>query len=213
MNKIRFSWKKNLIALITGILIITSGASALTTTITISTLSAAPGSEVNVPIQIEGAQDIGAILLDIRYGTALLEYSGVINGDITAKAVVEGREIKPGLISLGIVESIGLTGSGTLATIRFRVKGNEGSSSSLVPAILESYDQQGTPVSIETNGGTLKIRSTDPTDVNGPAGTIGTETSSTMPPVTRQTPLGWEVPICAGLVTVVLWIAFRGKPR
>ena len=82
-----------------------------------------PGKEIQIPVKIKNAKNIGSINLVLEYPSGILEAEDVIPGSLTQNSMIE-QNIKDGNISIGIVDSNGITGNGSLVYIKFKIKEN-----------------------------------------------------------------------------------------
>lgn len=169
--------------------------SALPNSLVIPSLTAAPKSEVIVPVTIQDSTGIGAVLFDVRYGTLVLTYVSTKPGTLRPDAIIEAREIKPGVVEIGVVDKSGITGTGTLAFLHFKVTGDEKSSTSLNPAVIEAYDASGKAIQISTTRGEVTI--------SGSGAAVRQQiTTASMKPT--GTPLEPVVVVSAIIMTAVL---------
>jgi len=105
------------------------------------------GDEVEVPINISGAPNIGAIGINLIYDADVLTVSDISKGTITADALLitestimdgsigpEDKEtvrdhgaitgnITDGMVNVCAISKSGFSGNGSIATVTFRVKG------------------------------------------------------------------------------------------
>jgi hypothetical protein len=140
------------------------------------------GSELTVPVTAEDFSGIGAILFDITYGNHMLSYVGAEPGTLIPDAVIEAREINPGVVEVGILDSKGITGSGTIMSLKFRVNdGLQYGSSLMTPAVVEAFDTSGNPVQIETRRGVVTISGSAMTKSSVPITTASTTKASLEP--------------------------------
>lgn len=126
-------------------------------------------ADILVPVTAEGFSDVGAVLFDISYGTHTMTFVSAEPKMTGPDQVMEVREINPGVLEIGFLDSGGMGGSGTIVILKFRANdGLHGGSTSLNPAIVEAYDTDGRPVQISATEGSVTIRGTG--DTRAPAG-------------------------------------------
>jgi Cohesin domain len=107
-------------------------AAAATVTVSAPTVEGQNGNTVDVPIQMTGATGLGAVHLELNYDASALSAPEVTRGTLAgSNALMETNVKQPGKVILGIVSLDGIKGDGTLATVRFQVKGAAGTSSML----------------------------------------------------------------------------------
>jgi len=162
------------------------------TTIIAGSAEAPQGSDIQVPVKIENADKVGSINLILSYPN-VLEVEDVLQGSLTQNSLfdynVEGNQIK-----VGIADSNGISGDGSLFYVKFRVTGNEKAeqaenvkgklrglgqqlseitlrnSHALTLQGIEIYDIDGNSVKVATINGTFRIVSQEEAnkgDVNG----------------------------------------------
>ncbi|MBO8182948.1 MAG: hypothetical protein H0Z28_09180 [Archaeoglobus sp.] len=94
------------------------------TVIEFGSVEALPGSEVQIPVKVRYADKIGAISLLLNYPSDVLDVEDVIAGSLTQNSMLE-YNVEGDNISIGIVDSEGISGNGSLLYIRFRVLSEE----------------------------------------------------------------------------------------
>ena len=92
--------------------------------------------DVAVPINVQGASNVGSFSIELTYDSTVLEVTGVESGELASNAMMEYNIDNPGLVVIGIVDSSGINGDGAIAEIGFDVIDNEGTS----PLILEAVE-------------------------------------------------------------------------
>jgi hypothetical protein len=179
------------LTLLAGLLLVPC-VSAVQSVISVPYMNASPGSEITIPVSIQDANGIGALLFNIRYGTLLLTYVSTEPGTLKPDAVVEAREITPGVVEIGVIDSKGITGSGTVAQMKFKVTGDPGSSTSMNLAVLEAYDATSKSLNIGSRDGEMMI--------SGPpvSGSPGSPSAAGTTPRAPLEPLSAFVAVIAG---------------
>ena len=88
-------------------------------------IEAAPGEEIDVPIQIDNAEDVLGYFFSLSYDAGALEYLGTSPGTLTDRwnAVVNPMENTLAIASAG---ATALEGEGTLLVLRFRATSTPG---------------------------------------------------------------------------------------
>lgn len=111
---------------------VVSQVSAATVTVRAPSVEAQAGGAVDVPIQLAGAQGLGAVHVELVYDPNVLTAESVSKGALAgSNALVESNLKQAGRAVIGVVTLDGISGDGTLATVRFQVKGSAGASSVL----------------------------------------------------------------------------------
>jgi hypothetical protein len=85
--------------------------------------SGATGSEVKVPVDIEGSKGCGALQFNVTYDPAVLEAKGVEEGGVLSGAMLTCNVAAPGVLKVAVIAQQPLSGDGTLAVVTFRVVG------------------------------------------------------------------------------------------
>ncbi len=96
----------------------------------------ANGGQVKVPINLEGANNIGSISIELVYDSDVLEATEVVAGELAANAMIESNIQNPGRVIIGIIDSSGINGDGAIATVSFNQVGDGGTS----PLTLENVE-------------------------------------------------------------------------
>jgi hypothetical protein len=79
--------------------------------------------DVKVPIVAMSADDVGTMHIELTYDPSILRAVGVTDGTITEDATIECNLEIPGRVIIGMVDSEGINGQGSLASIAFQVVG------------------------------------------------------------------------------------------
>lgn len=106
-------------------------ASAASTSLSIGDSSGSPGSMVEVPINIAGASNIGSMDIVLTYDSSVLGVSSVGKGELTKNSMLQSNTDVPGIIAIGIADTDGINGDGSVVVVTFNVLGELGSTSSL----------------------------------------------------------------------------------
>lgn len=83
---------------------------------------------VDIPVQLFDAEGIGSLHIELTYDASALTAVAVSPGDLAENALFEADSTTPGRVIIGIVDAMGITGSGTVATITFEPAGPNASS-------------------------------------------------------------------------------------
>jgi len=94
-----------------------------------------------VPINLQGASNVGSLHIELVYDSAMLEATGVKAGKLGRNAVIESNMETPGRAIIGIIDASGINGDGPVVTVSFKAKGKEGTSS-LTLENVEAYDAE-----------------------------------------------------------------------
>jgi len=97
--------------------------------------------EVGMPINLQGASNVGSLHIELVYDSAMLEATGVKAGKLGRNAVIESNLETLGRVIIGIIDASGINGDGSVVTVSFKAKGKEGTSS-LTLENLEANDAE-----------------------------------------------------------------------
>ena len=107
-------------------------ALAATVTLRVASVEAQSGGSIDVPIEAVGAPGLGALHLELAYDPKVLTPDTVTRGPLAgSNALVDFNPANAGRLLIGVVSLDAIKGDGALATVRFKVIGDAGSSSAL----------------------------------------------------------------------------------
>jgi hypothetical protein len=124
-----------------GILLNATLTSAASLSLTAGSVTASPDSEVAVPIQVKGADNVGAVQFELTFDNALLTPVNVKAGSLAANALVEFNSETPGRLAVGLATVKPIKGDGELVTARFKVNGKQGQVIPLTLANAQAWDE------------------------------------------------------------------------
>jgi len=117
-----------------------ASVSAAAMTLTLPQIEGAAGSTVAVPIEVAGAEKVGALQFEVVYDPAVLEAQGAQAGALASDSMVEVKTDKPGRLFIALITTNSISGSGTVATASFRVIGDTGKTTTLEPAAAAAWE-------------------------------------------------------------------------
>src|SRR3990172_6103781 len=123
--------RSSVLHLLLFVLLLTASVSASSVTVTVESLQVAAGGRSSVPINVEGAKDIGAMHLELAYDPSVLSAESVENGPAARSAMLEFNTGTAGRVVIGLISLDGIKGDGALATVKFRAIGQAGQKSAL----------------------------------------------------------------------------------
>ena len=97
-------------------------------------------TNVNVPIHLTGAENIGSLEFVLTYDPSVLEVSGVEAGGLAQSALFDFGIRSPGRLWAGLIDSEGINGDGPIAVVSFKVVGPGASTSLLALENITTYD-------------------------------------------------------------------------
>lgn len=103
-----------------------------TVTVKVGETSGSPGTQVEIPIDVAGASNIGAMHVELAFNTAVLHPIEVRRGALAQPAqLFDGNLSTPGRVTIGMATTNPINGDGTLAVVVFEVLGQQGDTSAL----------------------------------------------------------------------------------
>jgi hypothetical protein len=151
--------KEKLLIIILAVLMMASPVSAAAMKLQVDAQTVNPGSRVVIPVKVSGAANLGGMDLIVLYNSSVLKYVKAEKGSISSNEIILANESRPGLISVSIVDSTGISGDGTLCQLSFDVTGTPGSSSPIAPAVRGAYTMDLKDISSEVSGTTITVSS------------------------------------------------------
>ena len=124
--------------------------------IQVDTVTGEAGKQVDLSVQLSDCAGVDSAQFDINYDSAALEFVSMTPGDLFAAQYTVINADTPGRIRVACASALGLSGAGTLMTLRFRVLGDAGSavtiSNGIITRVDASYNQTTALIAI-TDGG------------------------------------------------------------
>lgn len=106
-------------------------ASAGSLTVRMSNTTGAKGSTVEVPINLEGATEVGSMDIVLNYDADVLSAVDVEAGELGKNALIESNTANDGAVIIALADSSGINGDGAVAIVAFEVIGDVGTTSYL----------------------------------------------------------------------------------
>ncbi|NAT10846.1 hypothetical protein C4E22_04760 [ANME-1 cluster archaeon AG-394-G06] len=100
-------------------------------TVSVSDTTGAKGSTVEVPINLEGATEVGSMDIVLTYDADVLRAVDVEAGALGKNALIEANTARDGEVIIALADSSGINGDGTVAIVTFEVIGDAGTTSAL----------------------------------------------------------------------------------
>ena len=95
--------------------------------------------QVQIPIYLLGASDLGSLEFVLVFEPNTLEFVGVTPGTLASDALIQTKLRSDGHVWVGVVEPNGVTGDGSIAVLSFDTVEGGGSESALVLEDISSY--------------------------------------------------------------------------
>jgi hypothetical protein len=97
------------------------------------------GSTVQIPINLVNARNISNMDITLTYDPEVLQATEVLQGSLTATTLFDSN-IMAGKVLTAFVSETGMSGTGSVALLRFNVVGNKGDSSILEFTLAKGND-------------------------------------------------------------------------
>ena len=105
---------------------------AASVTFRAGTVQATAGGSIDVPIEAVAAPSLGALHLELAYDPKVLTPDTVTRGPLAgSNALVDFNPANAGRLLIGVVSLDAIKGDGVVATVRFKVIGDAGTTSAL----------------------------------------------------------------------------------
>ena len=145
----------------------------------VSNSSGDAGSEIVISVDAVNMNDLGSLQLDIHYDKNVLVAENVTAGNATSGGMFTSN-IKDTGMTIGIISTTGISGSGSIADIIFNVTGPNGTSSPLTISMMPPTDSKNGPIIVQNiDNATFTV---------GNIGIVGTVSPTTgISPVTTRT--------------------------
>ena len=119
--------------------VVAADAQALLT-VRVPNATGKPGATIEVPIEVAGAANVGAMHIELSYDAGVLQANEVKRGPLAGSALLESDLSATGRAVIGLADVAGLNGDGAVAVVAFQVVGREGDASPLTLENLAAHD-------------------------------------------------------------------------
>ncbi len=130
-----------------------------------------------IPINLRNAVNVANLNFDVRYDAAIVRIEGnVLKGNLLDNTLFSVNPNQSGLVRGGFAQTKGLSGTGTVMNIPFRIIGRPGDKSSLNLSVTTINDPNGGNLNIERIHGEIAITNQDgtlPGQTGGPGNIPG----------------------------------------
>ncbi|MCK4732253.1 MAG: hypothetical protein KAT65_07325 [Methanophagales archaeon] len=117
------------------------------------------GKTVEIPIMMCNAKELANMDLDWSYDAAVLKIIDVTKGSLNKKALFDWNEVSAGKLKISFASSKGVTGSGSIAVMKFEVIGKPGDTSTLTGTVTTASKTDGSKISVGVNPGKFTVGS------------------------------------------------------
>lgn len=125
---------------------------------------ALPNDLLLIPIKLNNAANLANLNFELEYDPAVLREEGdLIKGNLLDNALFSGNPAAAGLIKNGFAQTSGLSGTGTVVNVPFRIIGKPGDKSSLALRVTTVNDPSGTVPTVITISGQVSVTNPDGT--------------------------------------------------
>ena len=97
---------------------------------------------LEVPVNANGASNVGSLEFELVYDSTALQAVGVEKGTLAGNAMMDFTTARPGRVWVGIVDSNGINGNGSLVVVSFQGVGEGAATGQLTLENVEAYDAQ-----------------------------------------------------------------------
>lgn len=127
--------------------------------IQVATVNVESGAQADVSVLLDRCAGVDSVQFDLNYDSAALAFVSMTPGDLFAAQYTVVNADEPGRVRVACASALGLSGAGTLLTLRFRALSDAGSAVSITSGIVTrvdaDYNQSEAYVSIEDGGVTI----------------------------------------------------------
>jgi len=102
--------------------------------------SGATTGQVNVPVNANNASNLGSLEFELVYNPGILQPESVAKGELADNAMIDFSFARSGRVWVAMVDSNGLSGSGSLAIITFRRVGSGQTAATLTLENVRAYN-------------------------------------------------------------------------
>ena len=148
---------KKLLVLMIGLLSLVSFVSAAGLTVSVSDTVGAHGDTAEVPINLEGASEVGSMDIVVTFDASVLKAVAVEAGKLGKNALIESNTAEEGEVLIALADSSGITGDGEVTIISFEVLGDTGSTSPLTLETVSVNNVELVEVITTTESGTFSV--------------------------------------------------------
>ena len=104
--------------------------------------SSATGGGMDAPVNATGASNVGSLEFELVYDSTVLEAVSVQKGTLAGNAMLDFSVARPGRVWVGMVDSNGISGNGSLVIVSFQGVGQGAATGQLMLENVEAYDTQ-----------------------------------------------------------------------
>jgi hypothetical protein len=140
-----------------GLVLLVAGAAAAPMTVSVDSASVGAGAKAVIPVKVSGASNLAAMDLVITYDPAVLQFSGADLGGISTNGMIETNVATPGTLKIGLVDTKGISGDGTLINMQYNVVGTSGATTQVNPQVTGAWNLDLVDIQTTVSGGTISV--------------------------------------------------------
>lgn len=106
----------------------------------VDTVAGEAGKQVDLPVQLSDCAGVDSAQFNLNYDSAALEFVSMTPGDLFAAQYTVINADEPGCVRVACASALGLTGAGTIMTLRFRLLTDAGSAVTISDGIITRVD-------------------------------------------------------------------------
>ena len=112
------------------------------------------GGENIIPIQLNNADGVGALHIEVVYDSSIIEVADVTLGSLGENGQLDYEVKSPGRVVIGFIDAMGMSGSGDVVEIEFTEK-TDGKSSLVLENVVATDAETLYDLVVQTSGGSL----------------------------------------------------------
>jgi hypothetical protein len=143
-----------------GLALLVSGAAAAQMTVSVDSASVSAGTNAVIPVKVSGASNLAAMDLVITYDPSVLQFFSADLGAISSNGMIETNIATPGTLKIGLVDTKGISGDGTLINMQFNVIGTSGTTTQINPQVSGAWNLDLVDIQTTVSGGTIIVGGT-----------------------------------------------------
>lgn len=149
--------KTNIVLVVIGLMMLCAAASAAAVTVSVDSTTVGAGSKATIPVNIKGANSLGAMDFIVTYDSVVLTFSKGELGEASPNGMVSFNDKNPGSVKVSLADSKGISSDGALVKLTFDVTGAKGTKTAMGVNVIGAWNEDLTDVQTTTQGGTVTV--------------------------------------------------------
>jgi hypothetical protein len=112
------------------------------------------GGENIIPIQVNNADGVGALHIELVYDSSIIEVTDVSLGSLGENGQVDYEVESPGRVTIGFIDAMGMSGTGDVVEISF-TENSDGKSSLVLENVVATDAETLYGLVVQTSAGSL----------------------------------------------------------